>query len=144
MCYPCGSVDLTVKLCPMCRVFPHSKCPHRRDICRNRNVHPRFDVMFLTNAEVNSFNGCGWCKWAAFLQQKEPVPNSGWPGCCRAPQPSEYKCISVVDWKSVSIVFNVQIPPDVKAMLDSFSGASPPAKRSTPPPAKVSSPTTNM
>lgn len=51
MCYPCGSVDLTVKLCPMCKVFPHPKCPHRREICRNRNVHPRFDVMFLKNAE---------------------------------------------------------------------------------------------
>ncbi|KAF7776252.1 hypothetical protein Agabi119p4_4645 [Agaricus bisporus var. burnettii] len=141
MCYPCGSVDLSVKLCPMCKVFPHTRCPHKREICRNRAVHPRFDVMFLKNAEVDSFNGCGWCKWANFLQHKVPLANNqGWPGCCRAPQPSEYRFISVVDWKAVSTVHNIPIPPDVKIMLDTISAASPSSRRSTPPPAKSSSP----
>lgn len=128
----------------MCKVFPHPKCPHRREICRNRIVHPRFDVLYLKNAEVESFNGCGWCKWASFVQQKDPVANNnGWPGCCRPPQKCEFKLISAVDWKAVNIVFNVTIPPDVRHVLDAIAAASPTSRRATPPPAKSSSPPVN-
>jgi len=70
MCYPCGTVDKTVNDCPMCKVFHHSRCPHKKDICRNRNAHPHFDVMFLKNAEVESFNGCGFCKVLFFLPRR--------------------------------------------------------------------------
>jgi hypothetical protein len=100
MCYAYGSVDQAVNPCPMCKVFPHTRsvllrtlkcipissvlrCPHQRDICRNRSSHPRMDVLYLKNAEgeykvngwtslswlglirsttVDSFNGCGYCK----------------------------------------------------------------------------------
>lgn len=27
------------------------RCPHIREICRNRTAHPRMDVLYLTNAE---------------------------------------------------------------------------------------------
>ena len=83
-------------------------------------------------------------KWAAFVQQKDPVANnSGWPGCCRPPQQCEFKMISAVDWKAVNIVFNVPIPLDVRHMLDAIAAASPASRRATPPPAKSSSPPTN-
>ena len=28
-----------------------SRCPHVRDVCRNRNLHPRHDVVHMKNAE---------------------------------------------------------------------------------------------
>lgn len=28
-----------------------TRCPHIREICRNRTAHPRMDVLYLTNAE---------------------------------------------------------------------------------------------
>ncbi|TFK43641.1 hypothetical protein BDQ12DRAFT_675317 [Crucibulum laeve] len=123
MCYAQGSIDQAVNPCPMCKVFPHTRCPHVRDVCRNRTLHPRFDVLYLKNAEVDSFNGCGYCKWA----RTNPPPklagyhNPGWPGCCRAPQPAEYRLIQAADWRSVSVVHHVPIPPDIKAALDSLS-----------------------
>ncbi|RDB22651.1 hypothetical protein Hypma_010317 [Hypsizygus marmoreus] len=98
------------------------RCPHQRDICRNRTLHPRIDVSYLKNAEVDSFNGCGYCKWA----RTGPPPkqagffNPGWPGCCRAPGASEYKLIQPADWRSVSIVHQVPIPSEVKAALESL------------------------
>ncbi|KIO12846.1 hypothetical protein M404DRAFT_993817 [Pisolithus tinctorius Marx 270] len=61
MCYP---VELTNVPCPMCKVFKPTgaRCPHIKDICSNRALHPRHDVVHLRNAEVKSFNGCGYCK----------------------------------------------------------------------------------
>ncbi|KAJ7228775.1 hypothetical protein GGX14DRAFT_614982 [Mycena pura] len=123
MCYAYGSIVQAVNVCPMCKVFPHPRCPHTREVCRNRTAHPRFDVLYLKNAEVDSFNGCGYCKWA----RTSPPPkvagynNTGWPGCCRAPTASEYRLIQPADWRSVSIVHHVSIPPEVKAALETAS-----------------------
>ncbi|PBK72591.1 hypothetical protein ARMSODRAFT_855899, partial [Armillaria solidipes] len=121
MCYGYGSLDQAISTCPMCKVFPHpSRCPHVREVCRNRASHPRFDVYFLKNAEVDSFNGCGYCKWARTNppQKAAGYLNPGWPGCCRPPAPSEHRMIQAADWRSVSIVHHIPIPPDIKAALD--------------------------
>ncbi|KAL1760017.1 hypothetical protein FB107DRAFT_256700 [Schizophyllum commune] len=121
MCYAHGSIDQAVKTCPMCRVFPHGRgCPHTREVCRNRANHSRCDVVYIKNAEVDTFNGCGYCKWA---KTNPPAKNAGynnqgWPGCCRPPTPSEVKHIPAADWKAVSIVHHVPIPADLRALLD--------------------------
>ncbi|KAJ7742497.1 hypothetical protein DFH07DRAFT_836632 [Mycena maculata] len=136
MCYATGSIDQAVGVCPMCKVFPspHARCPHMRDVCRNRTAHPRFDVLYLKNAEVDSFNGCGYCKWA----RTNPAPkaagwnNTGWPGCCRAPTSNEHRLIQPADWRSVSIVHHVQIPPEVKAALDNLSSRGSPVPSASP------------
>ena len=47
--------------------------------------------------------------------------NHGFPGCCRPPAPSEFGLIHAADWPAVSIIHNVTIPPDVKALLDSLT-----------------------
>ncbi|KAF8211231.1 hypothetical protein K438DRAFT_1806917 [Mycena galopus ATCC 62051] len=123
MCFAHGGLDSVVNVCPMCKVFPHPSCPHTREVCRNRAAHPRFDVLYLKNAEVESFNGCGYCKWA----RTNPAPkaagyhNTGWPGCCRPPTQSEHRLIQPADWRSVSQVHHVPIPSDVKAALDNLS-----------------------
>ncbi|KAK7061620.1 WD-repeats-region domain-containing protein [Favolaschia claudopus] len=122
MCYAYGSIDQAVNVCPMCKVFPHPSCPHTREVCRNRTAHPRFDVLYLKNAEVDWFNGCGYCKWA----RTNPSPkaagyfNNGWPGCCRAPTQSEHRMIQPADWRSVSLVHHVPIPSEIKAALDNL------------------------
>ncbi|KAF9568971.1 hypothetical protein CPC08DRAFT_702095 [Agrocybe pediades] len=121
MCYSAGSIDQAVSPCPMCKLFPQRKCPHTRETCRNRSAHPRMDVQYLTNAEVECFNGCGFCKWANL----DPTPpaktlgynNTGWPGCCRAPRPDEYHLIQPEDWQAVSIVYRVPIPPHIDALF---------------------------
>ncbi|KAJ7699961.1 hypothetical protein B0H17DRAFT_902870, partial [Mycena rosella] len=120
MCYASGSLNQAVNVCPMCKVFPHARCPHTREVCRNRIAHPRFDVLYLKNAEVDSFNGCGYCKWARTNPPSKAAGyyNTGWPGCCRAPTASEHRLIQAADWRSVSQVHHVPIPPDVKAALD--------------------------
>ncbi|KAJ7129803.1 hypothetical protein C8R44DRAFT_777731 [Mycena epipterygia] len=134
MCYASGSLNQAVNVCPMCKVFPHARCPHTRDVCRNRTAHPRFDVLYLKNAEVESFNGCGYCKWA----RTGPPPkaagyyNTGWPGCCRAPTASEHRLIQPADWRSVSIVHHVPIPPDVKAALENLSSRGSPVPSASP------------
>lgn len=75
--------------------FGHSRmvirCPHVRDVCRNRSNHPRLDVLYLKNAEgelseirhssefplipiflsVDSFNGCGYCKVRGYLYHRK-------------------------------------------------------------------------
>ena len=45
------------------RLVPHS-CPHKdaMGVCKNRTNHPRHDVLYFRNAELSSFNGCGFCK----------------------------------------------------------------------------------
>ncbi|KAJ6599180.1 hypothetical protein DFH09DRAFT_1130358 [Mycena vulgaris] len=134
MCYASGSLDQAVNVCPMCKVFSHPRCPHTRDVCRNRTAHPRFDVLYLKNAEVDSFNGCGYCKWA----RTSPPPkaagyyNTGWPGCCRAPTASEHRLIQAADWRSVSLVHHVPIPPDAKAALDNASSRGSPVPSTSP------------
>ncbi|RPD67047.1 hypothetical protein L226DRAFT_452839 [Lentinus tigrinus ALCF2SS1-7] len=137
MCYAVGSLQQATSTCPMCKVFKPSasRCPHIKDICRNTANHPRHDVMFLKNAEVATFNGCGYCKWA----KTNPPPtragyqNPGWPGCCRPPNPSEHKYIPAADWPSVSIVHHVPIPPEIKTVLDSVCASGPISPRGTPP-----------
>ncbi|EMD40633.1 hypothetical protein CERSUDRAFT_111213 [Gelatoporia subvermispora B] len=128
MCVIYGSLDQATGVCPMCKVFKPSvsRCPHIRDVCRNRAQHPRHDVVFMKNAEVSTFSGCGYCKWAA----NNPPPrsagyqNPGWPGCCRAPAPHEYKLIGAADWPAVSVVHRIPIPGDVKALLESITAAA--------------------
>ncbi|KAJ7667908.1 hypothetical protein DFH06DRAFT_1183886 [Mycena polygramma] len=134
MCYAYGSIDQAVNVCVMCKVFPGPSCPHTRDVCRNRTAHPRFDVLYLKNAEVDSFNGCGYCKWA----RTNPPPkaagyyNTGWPGCCRPPTASEHRLIQPADWRSVSLVHHVPIPADVKAALDNLSSRGSPVPSASP------------
>ncbi|KAK0490999.1 hypothetical protein IW261DRAFT_1435129 [Armillaria novae-zelandiae] len=143
MCYAYGSLEQTISTCPMCKVFPHPlRCPHVREVCRNRASHPRFDVYFLKNAEVDSFNGCGFCKWARTNppQKTAGYLNPGWPGCCRAPAPAEHRLIPPADWRSVSIVHHVPIPPDIKATLDGLRPGAPRAAPKPPPDRKGSPP----
>ncbi|KAI0082572.1 hypothetical protein K474DRAFT_1655376 [Panus rudis PR-1116 ss-1] len=120
----------------MCKVFKPSasRCPHKKDVCRNRALHPRHDVVYLKNPEVQLFNGCGYCKWAKL----NPPPkggylfNPGWPGCCRPPSPSEYRLIGAADWPAVSIIHHIPIPPDVKSVLESLNIPLPTRVASTP------------
>ncbi|KAJ6629104.1 hypothetical protein B0H10DRAFT_1744939, partial [Mycena sp. CBHHK59/15] len=131
MCYAAGSVDQAVNACPMCKVFPHARscrCPHTREVCHNRTHHPRFDVLYLKNAEVDSFNGCGYCKWARTNPPAKTAGynNIGWPGCCRAPTSGEHRLIQPADWRSVSIVHHVSIPSEAKAALDNLSSRGSP------------------
>ncbi|KAK0190970.1 hypothetical protein F5146DRAFT_577766 [Armillaria mellea] len=143
MCYAYGSLDQAISTCPMCKVFPHpSRCPHVREVCRNRASHPRFDVCFLKNAEVDSFNGCGFCKWARTHPPQKAYLNPGWPGCCRPPASSEHRLIPAADWRSVSIVHHIPIPPDIKATLD--RAAPPRAPPKPPAPDRKGSPPNRM
>lgn len=134
MCYP---AELTNVPCPMCKVFKPTgaRCPHIRDLCSNRALHPRHDVVHLRNAEVKSFNGCGYCKWA----RTNPPPklsghyNPGWPGCCRPPTSSEQRFVQAADWPTVSIVHNIPMPPEIKSILENL------ASRGSPLPGMTSS-----
>ena len=78
MCFVHGSIDQVTSVCPMCKVFkpsgarysprlsptcnpldlahpqPSPRCPHIKDVCRNRSVHPRIDIAYLKNAEGQS------------------------------------------------------------------------------------------
>ncbi|KAL0582026.1 hypothetical protein V5O48_000084 [Marasmius crinis-equi] len=95
-----------------------------REVCRNRANHPRADYLFLKNAEVETFNGCGFCKWTTRTDSPAKpavINNPGWPGCCRPPAPHEYRMVPPADWRSVSIVHNVTLPPEIKSALDSLS-----------------------
>ncbi|KIM90671.1 hypothetical protein PILCRDRAFT_141808 [Piloderma croceum F 1598] len=125
MCYPYSFNDQSVPQCPMCKVFRPSGA---RDVCRNRNMHPRHDVVHLKNAEVKSFNGCGYCKWAKTNPpaSMSGYQNPGWPGCCRPPNPSEQRYIQAADWHSVSVVHSISIPTDIKHILDSLNIRSSP------------------
>ncbi|KAH9850702.1 hypothetical protein C2E23DRAFT_734238 [Lenzites betulinus] len=132
MCYAVGSIQQATSTCPMCKVFKPSgsRCPHIKETCSNTANHPRHDVMYLKNAEVMTFNGCGYCKWA----KTNPPPrlagyqNPGWPGCCRPPNPNEHKLIGAADWPTVSLVHHIPIPQEIRAILDGITaprGASP-------------------
>jgi len=188
MCYAHGSIDQVVQVCPMCRVFPHPRyspsplpppsspplprCPHQRDICRNRELHPRIDVSYLKNAEGSSLLACypahsypisssRLFQWLWLLQgrrcpglapssphhilfqwartnppaQQAGYFNQGWPGCCRPPTTHEARSIiRPADWRSVSIIHQVPIPPEIKAAFDSLG------MRGSPTPATARSP----
>ncbi|TFY83821.1 hypothetical protein EWM64_g201 [Hericium alpestre] len=128
MCYAYGSIDQATGVCPMCKVFKPSsaRCPHKQDVCHNRALHPRHDVVYLKNAEVQTFNGCGYCKWARTNppQKAAGYQNPGWPGCCRPPSSSESKFIPPADWTAVASVHHIPIPSEVKALLESISTAA--------------------
>ncbi len=75
-------------------------------------------------------------KWARTNppQKAAGYLNPGWPGCCRPPAPSEHRMIQAADWRSVSIVHHIPIPPDIKATLDGLRpGGSPAAPPRGPP-----------
>lgn len=143
MCYVLGSMDQAAQECPMCQVFPHPRCPHQRQVCQNRALHPRFDVSYLKNAEVESFNGCGYCKWARTSPPHKLAGQSsqGWPGCCRPPAVNEYPLIQPADWRSVSIIHQVPIPPEIKAAFSSFGKRGSPTPASARPIGKASTST---
>ncbi|KAI0750921.1 hypothetical protein C8Q80DRAFT_1099758 [Daedaleopsis nitida] len=144
MCYVVGSIEQATSSCPMCKVFKpigSARCPHVKEVCRNTQNHPRGEVMFLKNAEVQTFNGCGFCKWA----KTNPPPtragyqNPGWPGCCRQPSPNEHKYVGAADWPTVSLVHHIPIPPEIKTILDGI--CVPTSPRGTPP---LGSPTASV
>lgn len=44
---------------------PYAVCPHKSkmQVCRKRENHPRGgSIVHYTNAEIRTFNGCGFCK----------------------------------------------------------------------------------
>ncbi|KIJ70208.1 hypothetical protein HYDPIDRAFT_23339 [Hydnomerulius pinastri MD-312] len=135
MCYQyASSQDLANYPCPMCKVFKPSgaRCPHVRDVCYNRALHPRLDVVHLRNAEVKSFNGCGYCKWARANPKSSVHNNQGWQGCCRPPNASEQRLIQAADWPTVSIIHSVPMPPEIKSILDSLASRGSPLPGMTP------------
>ncbi|KAI0068948.1 hypothetical protein BV25DRAFT_1874328 [Artomyces pyxidatus] len=134
MCYAYGSIEQATSVCPMCKVFRPSgaRCPHKQDVCKNSSAHPRHDVVYMKNAEVQTFNGCGFCKWA----RSNPPPkltgyqNPGWPGCCHPPSEAERRLIPPADWTAVATVHHISIPADIKALLESINAS--PASRGSP------------
>ncbi|KAH9843906.1 uncharacterized protein C8Q71DRAFT_730488 [Rhodofomes roseus] len=129
MCYALGSIEQATGVCPMCKVFKPvggARCPHVREVCRNRAAHPRCDVVYLKNAEVQTFSGCGYCKWAATSppQAYSGYQNPGWPGCCRPPKSDEQRLIGAADWPAVCLIHHLPIPSDIKAILDSLTTRS--------------------
>ncbi|KAF8631526.1 hypothetical protein AX15_002285 [Amanita polypyramis BW_CC] len=51
--------------------------------------------------------------------------NLGWPGCCRPPTHNEFASIPAYVWRAVNIVHHVQIPAEVKALLDATKVTTP-------------------
>lgn len=86
----------------------------------------------MRNAEVQTFNGCGYCKWARTNPPSKQAgsANAGWPGCCRKPEPGESRLIPPADWPAVSTVHHIPVPPEVKALLESINPAT--SKSSSP------------
>ncbi|KAG6857334.1 hypothetical protein H0H87_005637 [Tephrocybe sp. NHM501043] len=72
-----------------------------------------------------------WARSNPPLQQTG-LANPGWPGCCRPPTPAEHKLIQPMDWRSVSAVHQVSIPPDIKAALARLESLGPPRGSPTP------------
>ncbi|KAI0033764.1 hypothetical protein K488DRAFT_9661, partial [Vararia minispora EC-137] len=126
MCYQYGSIEHYTAVCPMCKVFKPSaaKCPHKKEICKNLANHA-MEIVFLKNAEVQTFNGCGYCKWAKANPNKLPLQNPGWAGCCRPPKESER--VPPADWPAVSTVHNIPVPAEVRSVLDSITATPRPS-----------------
>ncbi|KAI0303877.1 hypothetical protein BC826DRAFT_1089194 [Russula brevipes] len=128
MCYVYGSVHVTTSVCPMCKFFKPSgaRCPHKHDVCKNSALHPRHDIVHMRNAEVQTFNGCGYCKWARTNPPARQAgsTNPGWPGCCRKPETGESRLIPPADWPAVSTVHHIPVPPEVKTLLESISAVA--------------------
>ncbi|KAH8830778.1 hypothetical protein DL96DRAFT_971397 [Flagelloscypha sp. PMI_526] len=126
MCYSVGTVEAYTATCEMCTVWKHTRCPHKREICRNRTLHPRIDVLFLKNAEVDLFNGCGYCKWAKTNPPTNlgGLNNPGWPGCCRPPAPNELAIILPTEWEAVNKIHRTPIPAEMKPVVERMAAAS--------------------
>jgi hypothetical protein len=70
MCFAEDSVEYATATCAMCAVMrevynkPHTLCPHvpAMGVCRNRTNHPKADMVYYRNAEIKTYNGCGYCK----------------------------------------------------------------------------------
>ena len=70
MCFAEDSVEYATATCAMCAVMrevynkPHTICPHvpAMGVCRNRANHPKADIVHYRNAEIKTYNGCGYCK----------------------------------------------------------------------------------
>ncbi|KAF8312285.1 hypothetical protein DL93DRAFT_2098402 [Clavulina sp. PMI_390] len=127
MCLVEGSLEYSTSTCKMCTVMKEvynvrkGVCPHKSkmQVCRRRENHPRADIVYHTNAEIRTFNGCGYCKarvvlvqhWAdahAELAKRGLLQNTGWPGCCRAPSQHEYtQYIKPEDWTAVSHLYKL-------------------------------------
>lgn len=57
--------------------------------------------------------------------------NPGWPGCCRRPTPEDHRFIAPADWRAVSIIHRIPIPPDIKAILYNATGFPMPPMRAS-------------
>lgn len=79
-------------------------------------------------------NPCRSFQWAKLVPHKAGYNNNGWPGCCRPPNPEEYKFIGAADWPSVSAIHRIPIPSDIKALLDSISAPAPTTRGNASPP----------
>jgi hypothetical protein len=92
-------------------------------VCKNSALHPRHDIVHMRNAEVQTFNGCGYCKWARTNPpaKQAGLTNPGWPGCCRKPESGESRLIPPADWPAVSTVHHIPVPPEVKTLLESIT-----------------------
>lgn len=71
MCIQEGSLEYSTSTCKMCAVMkevyrkPFAVCPHKTKMqfCRRGENHPRGgSIVHYTNAQISTFNGCGYCK----------------------------------------------------------------------------------
>ncbi|KAI0693549.1 hypothetical protein BC835DRAFT_1415811 [Cytidiella melzeri] len=60
-------------------------------------------------------------QWARANPSAKLTQNPGWPGCCRPPSAGEQKAVAIADWPSVSTIYHIPIPLDVKAILDTLN-----------------------
>jgi hypothetical protein len=62
-----------------------------------------------------------WARVNPSPKQPGYYSNPGWPGCCRPPNANEQGKIQPADWRAVSIIHHVPIPPEIQALLDKVS-----------------------
>ncbi|KAK0486937.1 hypothetical protein EDD18DRAFT_1192473 [Armillaria luteobubalina] len=113
------------------------RCPHVRESTRSTAVATAKCVA------RPPADPCSPTQWARTNPPTKAAGyhNPGWPGCCRPPAPSEHRLIQPADWRSVSIVHHIPIPPDIKATLDGLRPAVPRAPTKPAPDRKPSPPT---
>ncbi|KAF8338965.1 uncharacterized protein EI90DRAFT_3039842 [Cantharellus anzutake] len=139
MCYAEDSVEYQTATCKMCAVTKlvyqksRTACPHVQamGICQSRENHPRgANIIHYRNAEINTFNGCGYCKWAERHPdgtQRDRLSNPGWPGCCRPPSAQDYQLyIDKADWPAVSSIFKLS---HVASSNEGHKGSTPQTSR---------------